>query len=153
MTKACAFVTPLSSGASITNAKVLGSGMGTVCGKSSTLLLTSRSRRSRQMRVPTTAPTMGLFGLGLPEILVIAGVSILVFGPGKIAELGKDLGGIAGGVKKASSEFKDAMADSLEEADREIEAKRVVKEDKEVLDKDTDSMKSADITGGGKPDS
>lgn len=67
---------------------------------------------------------MGLFGLGLPEIMVIAGVSILIFGPNKIAELGKDLGGIAGGVRKASSEFKDAMQDSLEEADREIEAKK-----------------------------
>lgn len=71
---------------------------------------------------------MGIFGLGFPELLVIAGVGILVFGPSKITELGKDLGGIAGGVKKASAEFKEAMQDSLEEADMEIEQRRMEKD-------------------------
>lgn len=70
---------------------------------------------------------MGLFGLGAPELLVIAGVGILIFGPGKIADLGKDLGGIAGGVKKASADFKEAMEESLQEADREIERKKAEK--------------------------
>lgn len=70
---------------------------------------------------------MGLFGLGAPELLVIAGVGILVFGPSKIADLGKDLGGIAGGVKKATADFKEAMEESLQEADREIERKKTEK--------------------------
>lgn len=72
--------------------------------------------------------TMGLFGLGFPELAVIAGIGILIFGPSKIAGMGKDLGGIAGGVKKATAEFKEAMEDSLEEADREIERKKKEKE-------------------------
>lgn len=76
--------------------------------------------------------TMGLFGLGFPEIAVIAGIGILVFGPSKIAGMGKDLGGIAGGVKKATAEFKEAMEDSLEEADREIERKKKEKEAREA---------------------
>lgn len=71
---------------------------------------------------------MGLFGLGIPELAVIAAVGIFIFGPGKIVEMGKDLGGIAGGVKKATSEFKDAMQESLDEADREIERKKIEKE-------------------------
>lgn len=70
---------------------------------------------------------MGFFGLGGPELLVIAGVGILIFGPGKIADLGKDLGGIAGGVKKATADFKDAMEESLQEADLEIERKKADK--------------------------
>lgn len=70
---------------------------------------------------------MGLFGLGLPELAVIAGVGIFIFGPNKIAEMGKDLGGLAGGLKKASSEFREAMQESLDEADREIEQKRTEK--------------------------
>lgn len=69
--------------------------------------------------------SMGLFGLGFPELAVIAGIGIFVFGPNKVAELGKDLGGLAGGLKKASSEFKDAMQESLDEADRDIEQKSV----------------------------
>lgn len=72
--------------------------------------------------------SMGLFGLGLGELAVIAGVGILFFGPSKIADMGKDLGGIAGGVKKASAEFKEAMEVSLEQADKEIEQRRIEKE-------------------------
>ena len=40
--------------------------------------------------------------LGLPELLLIAGIALLIFGPSKLADLGKGLGeGIRG--------FKDAV--------------------------------------------
>ena len=80
---------------------------------------------------------MGLFGLGFPEIAVIATIGVFVFGPKKIAELGKDLGGIAGGVKKASSEFREAMEESLAEADRELEEKKRQKEEEKPATIDT----------------
>jgi sec-independent protein translocase protein TatA len=42
--------------------------------------------------------------LGLPELAVILGIALLIFGPGKIGELGKGLGeGIRG--------FKSALTD------------------------------------------
>lgn len=80
---------------------------------------------------------MGLFGLGFPELAVIAGVGIFIFGPSKVAEMGKELGGFAGGMKKATAEFKEAMEDSLAEADRELEKKKVEKESVNVTAKDT----------------
>ena len=38
------------------------------------------------------AVVAGLFGLGLPELVVIGGVAAVLFGPQKLPELGKSLG-------------------------------------------------------------
>jgi len=61
--------------------------------------------------------TMGLFGLGWPEIAVIVVVGTLIFGPKKISELGKDLGKVVGSMKQATSEFSEGMEESLKEAE------------------------------------
>jgi sec-independent protein translocase protein TatA len=42
--------------------------------------------------------------LGLPEILVILAVALLIFGPGRLADLGKGLGE---GIKNFKSAVKD----------------------------------------------
>jgi sec-independent protein translocase protein TatA len=95
------------------------------------------------------ALSMGLFGLGLPEVAVIAGIGILIFGPSKIASMGKDLGSVAGSVKKASAEFQEAMSESLAEADREIEQnkqkKGTVVEAKQIVPDETVPMKKVEV--------
>jgi len=77
---------------------------------------------------------MGLFGLGWGELAVIAAIGVLVFGPSKLTDAGKNLGSLAGTVKKASTEFQDAMQESLAEADRLIDEKKKkdLEEGKEV---------------------
>ena len=49
----------------------------------------------------------GLFGLGLPEIVVIGGVAAVLFGPSKLPELGKSLG-------KTVKSFQEAASVSVE---------------------------------------
>ena len=58
-----------------------------------------------------------MFGLGVPELVIIGIVALLVFGPKKIPEIGSALG-------KTLRGFKEEMdKPSLEEADSEIETK------------------------------
>lgn len=60
--------------------------------------------------------TMGLFGLGGPEIAVILVAAAFLLGPQKLAELGKDAGKIAGELKEVPKEFQAGMAEGEEVA-------------------------------------
>jgi sec-independent protein translocase protein TatA len=48
---------------------------------------------------------MNVFGIGLPELAVIAAIGLLVFGPRRLPELGRTLGKTLKGFQTASSEF------------------------------------------------
>ena len=48
---------------------------------------------------------MNFFGIGLPEMAVIAAIGLLVFGPKRLPELGKTLGRTLRGFQTASQEF------------------------------------------------
>ncbi len=58
---------------------------------------------------------MNVFGIGLPEMAVIAAVALLVFGPKRLPEFGRTLGKTLKGFQSASKEFEreinKAMAD------------------------------------------
>ncbi|KXZ47027.1 hypothetical protein GPECTOR_38g264 [Gonium pectorale] len=74
-------------------------------------------RRSLAAPVPARAAVprsrqvacQGLFGLGLPEVAVIAGVAALIFGPSKLPELGKSLGKTVKSFQTAASEFNEEL--------------------------------------------
>ncbi|MBM5808724.1 MAG: TatA/E family twin arginine-targeting protein translocase [Cyanobacteria bacterium M_surface_7_m2_040] len=48
---------------------------------------------------------MNIFGIGLPEMAVIAAIGLLVFGPKRLPELGKTLGRTLKGFQSASQDF------------------------------------------------
>ncbi|KAF6254536.1 mttA/Hcf106 family-domain-containing protein [Scenedesmus sp. NREL 46B-D3] len=64
----------------------------------------------------------GLFGLGLPEIAVIAGVAALIFGPSKLPELGKGLGKTVRSFQTAAEEFKTELETAAKGDDEEAAA-------------------------------
>jgi sec-independent protein translocase protein TatA len=53
-----------------------------------------------------------MFNLGFPELMVILVIALVVFGPGKMPELGNSLGKAIRGFKKAMSEEDKDSADS-----------------------------------------
>jgi sec-independent protein translocase protein TatA len=56
-----------------------------------------------------------LFGLGLPEIVVIGGVAALLFGPSKLPELGKSLGKTVKSFQSAANEFNEELKKEVDE--------------------------------------
>ena len=58
-----------------------------------------------------------MFGIGVPELLLILALALIVFGPGKLPDVGRAVG-------KSLSEFRNAtreVKDSVNEAVAEVE--------------------------------
>ncbi len=58
---------------------------------------------------------MNFFGIGLPELAVIAAIGLLVFGPRRLPELGKTLGRTLKGFQSASQEFEKEFRHAMNE--------------------------------------
>lgn len=50
-----------------------------------------------------------MFGLGMPEVLLILAIALIVIGPKKLPDLAKTLGRAMGEFKKAAQEFKRSI--------------------------------------------
>ncbi len=60
---------------------------------------------------------MNIFGVGLPEIAVIAALALVIFGPKKLPEIGRNLGKTLKTLQKASSEFESEFQKAVSNAD------------------------------------
>ena len=58
---------------------------------------------------------MNIFGVGLPEIAVIAGLALVIFGPKRLPELGRNIGKTLKGLQSASTEFEREIKNALSE--------------------------------------
>jgi len=82
---------------------------------------------------------MNIFGVGLPEVTVILILALLIFGPKKLPELGKQLGKTLKSLKKASNEFQNEIDQVMNEEDKEespksIESKQANEINQEKID-------------------
>lgn len=56
---------------------------------------------------------MNIFGIGLPEMAVIAAIALVVFGPKRLPELGRTLGRTLRGFQSASQEFEQEFRSAI----------------------------------------
>lgn len=65
-----------------------------------------------------------MFGMGMPEILLILALALIVIGPKKLPDLARSLGKAFGEFKTASKDFKEALnaETSTPEASKNLKA-------------------------------
>jgi TatA/E family protein of Tat protein translocase len=66
-----------------------------------------------------------MFGLGLPELIVIFVIALVVFGPKKLPELGKALGRGIAEFKKATEEVKSTIETEVRAAESSIDIEKL----------------------------
>ena len=85
---------------------------------------------------------MNIFGVGLPEVTVILVLALLIFGPKKLPELGKQLGKTLKSLKTASNEFQNEINQVMNESNEQSLNKLSNLEDsKNINDNDISSDK------------
>lgn len=54
-----------------------------------------------------------MFGIGVPELIIILVLALIIFGPGKLPDVGKAIGRGISEFKKASKEIEDDVKKDL----------------------------------------
>ncbi len=73
-----------------------------------------------------------MFGLGLPELIVIFVIALIVFGPKKLPDLGRSIGRAMAEFKKASQEFQETVQAEMKEVEKTAQIDEIKKIGQEI---------------------
>ncbi len=59
-----------------------------------------------------------MFGIGMPELIIILVIILIIFGAGKLPEIGAGIGKAIKNFKSATTDVEKKEADKLDEADK-----------------------------------
>jgi len=100
-----------------------------------------------------------MFGIGMPEMLLILAIALIVIGPKKLPDLAKSLGRAMREFKKATNEFKETMHIDSELADVKKAFDDINEDVKEAVDlkpeferKTEEKDQTAEADGDKKPE-
>jgi len=65
-----------------------------------------------------------MFGIGMPELLVILGLALILIGPKKLPQLAKSLGKTMGELRKATDDLKETISEEIDPIKDEIPTKK-----------------------------
>ena len=85
-----------------------------------------------------------MFGIGMPEMLLILAIALIVIGPKKLPDLAKSLGRAMREFKKATNEFKETMHIDSELAEVKNAFNGISDDVKEAVDLKPESEKKMD---------
>ena len=78
-----------------------------------------------------------MFGIGMPEMILILAVALIVIGPKKLPDLAKSLGKAMGEFKKATSDLKESMQIDTELKEVKTAFNDIGRDDQKETDKNT----------------
>ncbi len=67
---------------------------------------------------------MGFFGIGMGEILLVLVIALIIWGPGRIVEIGRTLGKMVHTLRKVGSDLTAQVTKELEEEETDHPPKR-----------------------------
>jgi sec-independent protein translocase protein TatB len=83
-----------------------------------------------------------MFGIGMPELLVIAALALLLLGPKKLPQIAKSLGKTLGELRKAADDLKDTISSEIDPIRDEIPDKQELEEALKKKFMDTEEKES-----------